>query len=72
MSLYYTDAASSVGYWGRIGVADGYKPVGHQRKMEYIWKELLALPSQQHSTPGDTTGHTKILFHCDNQAVMDI
>ena len=57
--------------WDRelIGQADGFNPLVAERNI--VWEELFAI-----AAVANTCGHLwackKVLFHCDNQAVVDI
>ena len=71
MSLY-TDAASLVGfgaYWCDRWIQARWSAL--EENMNIVWKELFAI-----TTAVNTWGHhwarKKVLFHCDNQAVVDI
>ena len=54
----------------RTGMACGSSPIGHHPKA-ITWKELFAIVAAV-LTWGSFWSRQKILFHCDNQAVLDI
>ena len=53
-----------------IGQVDGSKEDG-QKSMDITWKELYATVMAVH-TWGSLWQRKRILFHCDNHAVVDI
>ena len=71
MSLY-TDAASSVGwgaYWCSRWIQARWS--SSEDKMNIVWKELFAITAAV-NTWGHHWACKKVLFHCDNQTVVDI
>ena len=66
------DAASSVGwgaYWCGRWIQARWSP--SEDKVNIVWKELFAITAAvQHL--GTLLGMPKVLFQCDNQAVVDI
>ena len=70
--LLYTDAASSVGwgaYWSGRWIQARWSP--EEDKRNIAWKELFAIAAAV-NTWGHLWARKKVLFHCDNQAVVDI
>jgi len=68
----YTDASGTQGwgaYWSGRWLQRSWSPA--QRLMNIAWKELFAILIAVHSWGAYWTKQ-KIVFHCDNQAVVDI
>ena len=68
----YTDASGLHGwgaYWDGRWLQSSWSTL--QGKMDITWKELFAIVAPVH-TWGSFWSRQKILFHCDNQAVVDI
>ena len=68
----YTDAASSVGwgaYWSGRWIQAHWSSEEVERNI--VWKELFAIAAAV-NTWGHLWACKKVLFHCDNQAVVDI
>ena len=68
----YTDASGLHGwgaYWDGRWIQSHWSHA--QSKMDITWKELFAIVVAVH-TWGHFWSRQKILFHCDNQAVVDI
>ena len=68
----FTDAAGSDGwgaYWSGHWLQAHWTPT--QQSMDITWKELYAIVIAVH-TWGPSWQRQRILFHCDNQAVVDI
>ena len=68
----YTDASGAYGwgaYWNGRWIQSHWSP--SQSNMDITWKELFAIVVAVH-TWGSFWSRQKILFHCDNRAVVDI
>ena len=68
----FTDASGSDGwgaYWSGHWLQAHWTPT--QKSMDITWKELYAIVIAVHMW-GPSWQWQKILFHCDNQAVVDI
>ena len=68
----FTDASGSDGwgaYWSGRWLQDHWSPA--QQQMDIAWKELYATVMAVH-TWGSLWQRQKILFHCDNQTVVNI
>ena len=68
----FTDASGSDGwgaYWSGRWLQDHWSPA--QQQMNIAWKELYAIVMAVH-TWGSLWQRQKILFHCDNQTVVNI
>ena len=68
----FTDASGSDGwgaYWSGRWFQDHWSPA--QQQLNIAWKELYAIVMAVH-TWGSLWQHQKILFHCDNQTVVNI
>ena len=68
----FTDASGSEGwgtYWSGKWLQARWTPI--QQSMDITWKELYAIVTAVH-TWGSCWQRQKILFHCDNKAVVDI
>ena len=68
----YTDASGLHNwgaYWDGRWLQSRWSPL--QSKMDITWKELFAIVLAVH-TWGSFWSWQKILFHCDNRAVIDI
>ena len=71
MSLY-TDASSSIGwgaYWSGRWIQSHWSSSEEEKSI--VWKELFAVTAAV-NTWGHLWARKKVLFHCDNQAVVDI
>ena len=68
----FTDASGCDGwgaYWSGRWLQDHWSPA--QQQMNIAWKELYAIVMAVH-TWGSLWQRQKILFHCDNQTVVNI
>ena len=68
----FTDASGSDGwgaYWSGRWLQDHWSPA--QQQMNIAWKELYAIVMAVH-TWGSLWQRQKLLFHCDNQTVVNI
>ena len=68
----YTDASGSLGwgaFWSGRWLQASWSPV--QSAKPILWKELFAIVNAV-NTWGPLWAKQKILFHCDNQAVVEI
>ena len=68
----YTDASGLHGwgaYWSGRWLQSRWTPA--QQHMDITWKEMFAIVAAVH-TWGSFWPRQKILFHCDNQSVVDI
>ena len=68
----YTDASGMHGwgaYWNGRWIQSHWS--SSQNNMDITWKELFAIVVAVH-TWGSSWSRQKILFHCDNRAVVDI
>jgi len=66
---FYTDAAWLGEYWEGWWLQSHWSPPDW--KMDITWKELFAIVFAVHTWGSFWSCH-KILFHCDNQAAVDI
>ena len=68
----YTDASGSLG-WGAFWSGHWLQAPWslNQSEKHIVWKELFAIVNAV-NTRGHLWAKQKILFHCDNQAVVDI